>query len=296
MEFFNTTPDEKISRYNEFIANPHKQSSIIYKGLDLAPDIDVRQTPVEYGTIGKHDLPFYNPSKSTKIKEVQDVKPDISEPDNPEDLSFEDWITHTRNSLGETVNTYLEGLKKREEAVNPYNDYKPVSHGEGYDDLVKLIGLRESTNNYGAVNPYTGRGKNEVGSGAWGRYQFIWHWFGDDIKKVTGVKSPTDFLKSPEKQDQFMKWYYDNKLTKYLAEFKKEFKDTGLDDNTIMDMFHFQGPNFQKQYREGNLDLVIGNNPSLAARMFRKHSIDDLNRSPINRLQSDRLSLLSHVK
>lgn len=123
---------------------------------------------------------------------------------------------------------------------------------------------------YGMVYKNTNHGK--PGSGAWGAYQFIWHWHGDKIKNITGVKTPEEFLKSPEAQEKYFEYHYDTFLRPQTEVFKMRFPNSGLTDEQIIEGLHFRGANgkggmfeiFEKGLQDEKLE---SNNPTLNQRL-----------------------------
>ncbi len=146
--------------------------------------------------------------------------------------------------------------------------------GSGLEDMKRHIMLKETSTTgpaaYAALNMNTNNGK--PGSGAWGGYQFVWHWHGDKIKEITGVKSPEEFLKSPDAQDKYFKYHYDTLLKPYTRLFKDQYPDSGLTDVQIMDGLHFRGAHGKNSlfdiYSKGLQNTKLeGNNPTLMDRL-----------------------------
>lgn len=300
MEQFNITPDEKLEQYNQYTSSI--KEPIIYQGIGI-PDIE---------TNFKFDSPTVEPLKTPTSVPTAPAVPEAVEP-TPAKKAAVDWSSHFRNNLNENVSNYLDKFAKARAVADIENSTasgEPLSKSgffngtvdtkyNGYtgpadlQELKKRLGWAESNHNYGAVYAKTGK-KGQVGSGAWGRYQFVWHWSGDDIKKVTGVKDQVAFLKSPEAQEKYFDHYFSTTLKPKLQKFKKEFPKSGLSDTQVMEMMHFQGPDtFIKQFRNGNLDIKIGNNPTVRKRLDANYSEAELNSKPRLKIPLAELSLLS---
>ena len=88
--------------------------------------------------------------------------------------------------------------------------------GDNYDDFRDDLGMRESSDNYAAVNRFHYMGRYQLGSlalqdigfqdqnGAW-----------TDLAKSYGISSEQDFLNSPEGQDEIVEIYH-RRLCSYI--------------------------------------------------------------------------------
>lgn len=297
MDNFNTTTDEKMELYNSM--NSVKEP-IIYRGIGL-PDIDVDfkfETPTTTLPETKVSKPKAPVAKTTETPKVE----------TPKEKGITDWASSFRSNLNENVSKYLDEVAKtRASAPVAENDsesgyfsgtvdskYNGYTGPADLQELKKRLGWAESNHNYGAVFARTQK-DGRVGSGAWGRYQFVWHWSGDEIKKVTGVKSPVEFLQSPDAQEKYFDFYYANTLKPKLKKFKKRFPNSGLSDTQVMEMMHFQGPDtFINLFAKGDLDYTGGkHNPSIRKRLDANYTDAQLNSAPKMKIPKKELSLLS---
>ena len=112
--------------------------------------------------------------------------------------------------------------------------------------IKEQIAAKESGGNYKAYNGITS-------GGAWGKYQFAWRYWGDDIKKVTGVKSPQEFLNNPQAQEDYMEYHLQHHNYPFIQEVKKYDKN-GLSDSDIVKLIHFRGLPDAKKYVQGDLN------------------------------------------
>lgn len=106
------------------------------------------------------------------------------------------------------------------------------------------IAQRESRGNY---SPTQGESNPSMS----GKYQFDWGLFGEDIKKVTGVKSREEFLKNKDAQEKFMDYHIDHNLVpngnKRLDKLHKIHPDLSTYD--VLALGHHQG--------WGNVDIGL---------------------------------------
>jgi hypothetical protein len=129
----------------------------------------------------------------------------------------------------------------------PFQQYTPNNTPLNFNAFEQRIRTHESNNNPMATN------KN---SSASGYYQFLWHDWHDSIKNVTGIADRDTFLKSPDAQKQFFKFYYDNHIMPNVQKIKKDLgtKDT-LSDFDLAQLIHFRGAsNAEKLINDGQLD------------------------------------------
>lgn len=115
------------------------------------------------------------------------------------------------------------------------------------DDISKI----ESQGNYRATNP---------SSSAAGKYQFLYDTFGDDIQRVTGVKSKREFLHNPEAQEKFFQYHVENNLLPAVEKLKSLNKQ-GYSDSQLAKLVHFKG-------EQGAIDFL-----SEGADETKKHNI-----------------------
>lgn len=117
----------------------------------------------------------------------------------------------------------------------------PVSIGK--EDLKGQIASKESQGSYTAVNPH---------SSAVGKYQFLWKTWGDDIMKVTGVRSKEEFRNNPQAQERYYAYYEKQFLLPEVSKIKKEIR-TNLTDAQLAKLVHFRGLGGARQYLRGQL-------------------------------------------
>lgn len=106
----------------------------------------------------------------------------------------------------------------------------------------QLSGL-ESGGNYNATNP---------NSSATGKYQFLWSKWGDDIKRITGVRSQQQFLNSPQAQEEYYSYYESNYLKPGVERVKKEVPNN-LTDTQLAKLVHYRGEQGAVDYLTGEL-------------------------------------------
>lgn len=306
MEYLNLNPDEKLQQYEIFkntqMFNPN-QSQIVYESAGIIPtNNNVQLKPVDNVV---QPLPVTTPVPvEQKLEEDNERAKVGNEKEDTKSKSFTDAISEMKDKFSAELNSYLENLKIKKQQ-NSSDEGETVGNGSieydmssytGYSgpadlqQVMKRIGYAESNNNYGAVYAKTGN-KGEIGSGAWGRYQMIWSHFKNGIKEVTGITNPIDFLKNPEAQDKFFEHYYNTNLLPAMHRFKKKFPNSGLNDMQIIEGLHFQGEGgFNEQYRAGTFKTKrIGNNPTVAARIFKNYSQKQLDSKPILKIPESQL-------
>lgn len=304
MDYLNLNSEDKLKQYEFFknsMFNPD-QIQITYNSTDINPT-GVSFKPFDLP--GITPLHFDNSAltapvvKDNEPVKSEDVKEDTKQQEGS--ASFDDAIQEMRNGFSNQLNSYLESIKvKNEQPVEegeveaeptniPSNvkltedmsNYKGYKGPADYQEVVKRLGYAESQHNYGAVFARTNR-NGTVGSGAWGRYQMIWSIFKDDIKRVTGVTNPVNFLKNPEAQDKFFLHYYNTTLLPGMRKFKKKNPNSGLTDLQIIEGLHFQGTDgFNKAYDNKEFSTKkIGLNPTIATRLYKNYTNAELNAKP----------------
>lgn len=122
----------------------------------------------------------------------------------------------------------------------------------------RIADVESDGGDYSATNP---------ASTATGKYQFLWgtgpgKGFGDDIKKVTGVRSRQEFLDSPSAQETYFKHHLENNLKPAVQELKPLNKD-GYDDDQLAMLVHFKGKEGAKQWLTTHGDDTQANNTSI---------------------------------
>jgi hypothetical protein len=127
----------------------------------------------------------------------------------------------------------------------PINNAPPSVSADDNGTRNRIAGS-ESQGKYSAYNPRGG------GGGAVGKYQFRWNIWQDSIKKVTGVKSKDEFLKSPQAQEKYFGWYQKHFL-KPAAEKLQQFNTAGLSMDQLERLVHFRGEGGAKKYLQGKL-------------------------------------------
>lgn len=131
------------------------------------------------------------------------------------------------------------------EGVTPMAPYTVTAKRKA-SSLKSDISDIESGGKYSAFNPRGG------GGGAVGKYQFRWNIWQDSIKKITGVKSKDQFLKSPEAQEKYFNWYSKHYL-KPQAEKLSQYNKQGLSIDQLEKLVHFRGETGAKKYLQGKL-------------------------------------------
>lgn len=115
----------------------------------------------------------------------------------------------------------------------PFKQYTPSNNTLNFSDFESRIRHHESGDNAGATN------KN---SSASGYYQFIWKDWHDSIKNVTGITDRDTFLKSPDAQKSFFKYYYDNHIVPNVQKIKSALGGKNpLNDFDLAQLIHFRG-------------------------------------------------------
>lgn len=132
------------------------------------------------------------------------------------------------------------------EGVTPMAPYTITAKSKGSSHLKSDISDIESGGKYSAFNSKGG------GGGAVGKYQFRWNIWQDSIKKITGVKSKDQFLKSPEAQEKYFSWYSKHYL-KPEAEKLASYNKMGLSMDQLEKLVHFRGETGAKKYLQGKL-------------------------------------------
>lgn len=242
------TPDQKLQNYFDFqqvVYQPLEQTATANKVFDLG------NTSISPLTGRK-----YTPSEMKKP--VETVAKEVA---STEESKKEDPVTFV------TYMNKYSNVDNRGNITSRPTYESPVSPTEG--SLLELskkgIGGAESTNNYKAHRWDTGKNGTK-GSGAWGKYQFIAKWHKDNIKKVTG-KNMDDFLKSPDSQERYYEWHFENTLLPQLQKLRQEGLGGNLTDLEIVGGLHFAGlDKMRKALSNNQLSAKLNNNPSI-----RKH-------------------------
>src|ERR1700761_1379629 len=125
-------------------------------------------------------------------------------------------------------------------------------------DLDEQISQVESGGNYRAVNP---------NSTATGKHQFLWgktpdKGFGEEIKRVTGVKNRQEFLDSPKAQDQFFEYHVKNNLLPAVERIK-QYNNAGYSDTQLAKLVHFKGEKGAMQWLQSKEDDTEAHNISI---------------------------------
>jgi len=216
------------------------------------------------------DAEKVDPTEEIDDNDFYDTKSE--EPEINEDIDYS--ITPDEQSSDDDVNHNQDDLFSDEEQQNPDDDnmldnllgdndpYSQGTMGDNEDDdasednseggettpvagtLGSKISNNESQGKYSAFNP------NGGGAGAVGKYQFRWNIWKDSIEKVTGVKSESEFQKSPKAQEKYYAWYEKNYL-KPAANRLKPFNKANLSDDQLAQLVHFRGEGGAKKYLLG---------------------------------------------
>jgi len=189
---------------------------------------------------------------------------------------FENNIVDYINKDISSHSTSKETVKESNTPTTPTTTNETVTPLTGSELFTKVrdrIRSKETSMDlsaYKKVNQYTDHGKK--GSGAWGAYQFIWHWHGNKIKDITGVKDQQEFLNNPKAQEKYFEYHYDSFLRPNLEVFKMKFPNSGLNDEQILEGLHFRGAGgknglfeiFEKGLQDTKLEA---NNPTVNERL-----------------------------
>jgi hypothetical protein len=139
-----------------------------------------------------------------------------------------------------------DGGDRGVEGVTPMAPYTITAKSKNTSRLKSDISDIESGGKYSAFNSKGG------GGGAVGKYQFRWNIWQDSIKKITGIKSKDQFLKSPQAQEKYFSWYSKNYL-KPQAEKLDKYNKEGLSMDQLEKLVHFRGAGDAKKYLQGKL-------------------------------------------
>lgn len=112
--------------------------------------------------------------------------------------------------------------------------------------LSKEIGQVETGGDYTQTNQH---------SSATGKHQFLWNDFGDDIKRVTGVKSKSEYLNNPQAQEKFFRYHVENNLAPSVNRLR-DFNKKGYSDEQLAKLVHFKGESGAEEY------LTTGEDPT----------------------------------
>lgn len=253
MRFFNETPEERISKYNDLQAKTFQAVKV--------PTADISNGANFSDTIAG----FLSGLQSTtrlRTNPVEKVADAIEETKEEPTKSAESAASMpTVLSLAKNQNPFNTIIENRTKTpVTP----TPMM-GSFLEQAKHAIGGIESTNNYSAHRWDTGKNRTR-GSGAWGRYQFIGSIHGKDIKKVTGL-GLSEFLKSPEAQDKFFEWHLEKNVMPTVRKIKEQVPNHGLTDLELAAAVHYRGPKALQDFKQGNTNIkgLEGNetNPSI---------------------------------
>lgn len=214
MDYFNTSPEDKLDKYLEY--NPDFP---IYRANNVPVE-----TPEIIDYISNNlDNKTNNLLLNTKKYKTEDK---VSVP-----------VTNTKSTEKIGTDRLNELYKMGSNLEIPYStaNYPNKTYSSKYLPLLKRqLAAVESDGNggYNALNPH---------SSAVGKYQFLWNTWKDSIGNVTGIKSKEEFRKNPEAQEKFFDFYAHNTLEPQLAVIKSEFGNTKMDDLDIMKALHFRG-------------------------------------------------------
>lgn len=161
----------------------------------------------------------------------------------------------------------------------------------------KIADVESNGGNYAALPWRTDEtGKRYLASTAVGKYQFLWgkspdKGFGEDIKRVTGVKSKREYLDSPKAQEQYFKYHLENNLKPSVEELRSLNK-AGYDDSQLAMLVHFKGPGGAKQWLTSHSDDTQTNNTSIDTYLGKpagvsRGTIDMPTSSPVQSLVND---------
>lgn len=248
MNYLNPSPDQKLNNYFDF-------SSTIYKPVTSTKTNNNNILDLLKGTSNN---PLIPETVNTNI-----VAGDLnnSKEESTESYGINDYVSTVNLDF---LNAPEQPDPNNYDAVREHNLLSP-QRGTEYERLRRRIGHHESGMNYNAVNRKTGK-NGTAGSGAWGAYQYVWTPArAKDIKRVTGITNPQDFLKNPEAQEKYFEYQYSNWLLPGLKTVKSLFPDIQLSDTDIMQAIHFRGLNgLIKILRRGQLNTKLeSNNPTV---------------------------------
>lgn len=159
-----------------------------------------------------------------------------------------------------------------EDILNDFNSKPSIDVAKLGEDISK----HESGGNYTATNP---------DSSATGKYQFLWSEHGDNIKKITGVKTQKEFLNSPEAQEKYFNWHVQNNIIPTVEDLKPLNKD-GYSDEQLARLIHFKGPTGAKEWLSGHIDRTQKNNASIDSYIGKPTNNEDEDADILNDFQS----------
>lgn len=258
MNFLNVDPEEKIAVYNSYL-------TAVYKPLEFSDDKNtkarIKNDAISYNTPSPKnlDLPFSN-EEAEEFDELSPVEKAKSIPKDAGAFNMKLLNLIKDSNKNKTImNTAVDG-----------SNYQYGTPTELKEAMRRRLGGVESGYDYKAYNPNTGK-NNTKGSGAWGKYQYIWGTHGKDIQRITGVKTAKEFLNNPEAQEKYFDYAYDNWLYPNLVKIREEFKDLNLSDADIMHGIHFRGEkSFKEILREGGFNKKLESNNPTVADAFKK--------------------------
>ena len=247
--------NQKLEEYQNF-------KGMIYKPLELS-DYEFNPEQSVFGKSSTFNTLIPNYYRAIDSPAVNEPSIETSTRTNST-MSFDDYLINIRNSI--------EGITAYDNIEITHEDTTPVNNDLSFEDFKKSIIMKETGKQddsaYKVVNMNTNNGK--PGSGAWGAYQFIWHWHKDKIKELYGITDPNEFLNDKLTQDLYFKdYWYDKVLIPNLKKFKEMYPDSGLTNKQILDGMHFRGvEDFFNKYKNKQFDIKTeSNNPSISQRL-----------------------------
>ena len=136
------------------------------------------------------------------------------------------------------------------------NPIQPFSYNPTSDVIQQFkqgIAGEESRAN---KNPYEAH-NSSTSEGTWGKYQFVWSHWKNQIKKQTGITSPQEWIKNPTAQEEFMDWYIQNDLMPKAVAAKQKYQ-MPFNVYQIMAGMHLEGEGSEKKTSDGKPRGFIG--------------------------------------
>jgi hypothetical protein len=171
----------------------------------------------------------------------------------------------------ESVSSFIQkavGTKNVQEPIQEpiqntmqYEESIPVSDPTFTTSLKKTIHAGES-----GSKEYLAH--NKAGSGAWGKYQFVWSHHGKKIKDITGISSGDDFLKNPDAQEKYMDYYLQNSVIPAISKYRDQAAKLGINEIQLGQLIHFRGVAGAKHMLDNPQELyqkMEANNPTAAS-------------------------------
>lgn len=212
------TPEEKMAKYNSLNGSPDPStySKFTPSSIQPAPAAPTPKMVDFSGNFGDQLPPVIAP-KTTDLTKVTD-------PEKPAATTTPSVVGKGAPAL--PVSAYSS-------VAQPFKEYTPSTQGLSFNNFEQRIRMHESNDNAGATNSK---------SSATGYYQFLWKDWSNSIKNVTGIADRDTFLKSPDAQKQFFKYYYDNHIVPNVQKIKSALgtKDT-ISDFDLAQLIHFRG-------------------------------------------------------